>query len=246
MAGAQLEQLHRLVLHHSVCPPNHCCHACHYNIHVCPAALAGHATTGAASPHSLVPHRCATCAAPSRWPSTLCPPTLCTSAWSCGASSGAACSASGFEGGLRAGRCVHRRVPAAAARGQVGARRGVRCLFGGADWLCGRQLAPGRSAWRESLQLWGKLRWLHQFCHTTCERERVAFVCVLRTGWQTLFVAACAAVFLCAGRAPRRSLSCGKRSTRGSWRRMWAAATMPTSCRRVGSAGGQVSWYGMA
>ena len=46
---------------------------------------------------------------------------------------------------------MHRRVPAPAGRGQVGARGELRCLFGGADWLCGRWLAPGKSAWHDSL-----------------------------------------------------------------------------------------------
>lgn len=50
------------------------------------------------------------------------------------------------------------------------------CLFGGADRLCGRRLAPGRSAWQECRQLRGEVRQVHVWCHTTCERERVAFV----------------------------------------------------------------------
>ena len=33
----------------------------------------------------------------------------------------------------------------------MGARGELRCLFGGADWLCGRWLAPGKSAWHDSL-----------------------------------------------------------------------------------------------
>lgn len=42
-----------------------------------------------ATPPGLSPlDRCATCAAPSRWRSTLCRPMPCTSAWSCGASLG--------------------------------------------------------------------------------------------------------------------------------------------------------------